>query len=157
MSFELFTLDDVEEFPSNNEDLRVRFLFRNGSDSSAPLRPYPIFARGSQDSMTLEEFGASMKEIAIMDDEQWCKSCHSDLPFCAAYGISNPDSVTATESGLSNSSRAGIIGASVGVGTVLIVAAIAYVVLRLRRRSHTTPEVMASGKASVYSSDSDTA
>lgn len=152
MSFELFTNKDVEEFPSNTDDLRVRFLFRNGSSADAQLRAFPLFGK-SEDSMSWADFVSSMKDVAITSAEEWCNTCQSSLLFCAAYGAA--DAVTTTSSGSSGISSviAGVIGAMVTLAVFSIIGAVAFFAVRGRRASPavTQENVIVERKGSYYS------
>lgn len=157
MSFELFTSQNVKEFPSNTDDLRVRFLFRNGSNPDSQPRPFPLFGK-SEDSMSWSEFVSSMTEISVTTAQQWCNTCQSDLLFCAAY--SAQDAVKTSSSGSSGISNAvaGVIGAMVTLAVFAIIGAVAFFAKRSRRASPAVSHenVVVEGKGSDYShSDTD--
>ncbi|KAH7132147.1 histidine phosphatase superfamily [Dendryphion nanum] len=157
LSFELFTPRDVREFPSDVSDLRVRFLFRNGSDDGEVLRAYPLFGE-SEDSLSWSSFVSSMQKIAITNAKDWCKICQSGLQFCAAYN----DTRTVTESnqgkgsgGISNT-VAGVIGAMVTLGVIAILGGVAFIVLR-HRRTASVPVAVPANEKRGSRSDSDSA
>lgn len=81
MIFELFSDADNPSggYPSESV-LRVRFLFRNGTDDSGPLLQFPIF--GMTD-MGLLEFQEKINEFAVKDTAQWCELCSSHVSFCS--------------------------------------------------------------------------
>lgn len=150
MIFELFTNKDVEEFPSNTDDLRVRFLFRNGSSSDAELRTFPLFGK-SEDSMSWAEFESSMKEVAITSAEEWCYACGSTLLFCAAYAA--PEVLTKSGSSSLSNVVAGVIGAMVTLAVFSIIGAVAFFAMRKRRPSPAVfqENVIVERKGSYYS------
>ncbi|KAL1838631.1 hypothetical protein VTJ49DRAFT_2468 [Mycothermus thermophilus] len=80
MAFELFSPGDATL--SSEEDLRVRFLFRNGTEGS--LTEFPLFGKGEKD-LSWTEFAGAMKELAIDSAADWCSACRSEAVFCAAY------------------------------------------------------------------------
>ncbi|KAH6857143.1 histidine phosphatase superfamily [Chaetomium sp. MPI-CAGE-AT-0009] len=83
MAFELFTPGD-----NNNDDrmdpaaLRVRFLFRNGTDGV--LQQFPLFGSGRAE-LRWGEFVQEMQQIGVSSAEEWCGLCQSEAVFCAAY------------------------------------------------------------------------
>ncbi|KAL2827292.1 histidine phosphatase superfamily [Aspergillus pseudoustus] len=134
MAFELFTDDTVTEFPSVTDDLKVRFLFRNGSDGGAPLTAFPLFG-GEQVTLSWTEFVAAMQERAIATVAEWCGICGNEQGFCAAETGSEAGASAEGQSsggGMSNA-VAGVIGAVVTLGVVGIVAGVAFILLRKRR------------------------
>ncbi|USP79100.1 phosphoglycerate mutase-like protein [Curvularia clavata] len=134
MSFEIFTAQNVSAFPSNTEDLRVRFLFRNGSTAGEEPRAFPLF-NGKEESLSYSEFVGKMEDIAITKPEQWCSTCGSDLLFCEAYAKQgqSPVSTENHQGGGMSNAVAGVIGAMVTLGVVALVSAAAFFVLRKRR------------------------
>lgn len=157
MSFELFTETDVEEFPSTTDDLRVRFLFRNGSDDGAPLRRFNLF-ESSEESMSWADFVSSMTDIAITSAEEWCRICQSDLLFCSAYNKASVSAVPSEHKGMSTA-VAGVIGAMTTLGAVMLIGAIAFVLIRRRsaRQAPVATTQVPFDKRSVYSSGSESA
>lgn len=137
LAFELFTPETATAFPANPDAaLRVRFLFRNGT--AGQLTPFPLFGTG-QDSLAWPDFVAAMKARAVTTAKEWCAVCQSKVTFCAAYkdaGSSATGSGSGGDGGsgggLSNA-VAGVIGAMVTLGVVLILGALAFVLLRKRK------------------------
>ncbi|KAK3706939.1 hypothetical protein LTR37_012438 [Vermiconidia calcicola] len=94
--FELFSSSELGtvEFPSE-EDLWVRFYFRNGTDSEEPYQAYPIFNHGPDSfEMQWTEFEAAMSEIAVGNIGDWCSQCAasysgSDRIFCSYWNASD--------------------------------------------------------------------
>lgn len=131
MSFEIFTPGDVATF-SDATDLRVRFMFRNGSTEGEALTAYPLFG-GQAQSLPYDDFVSKMKEFAITSPEQWCDTCHSDALFCQAYSARNNDLKASREKPDMSNAIAGMIGALVTLGVVGLVGLI--VLFSLKRRA----------------------
>lgn len=151
MTFEVFTPGDVTSFPSV-ADLRVRFLFRNGSTEGEAPTVYPLF--GDQEQSTpYNVFVSKMKEFAITSPEQWCSTCRSDALFCQAYSAQDNVSESGnTHSGISNA-VAGAIGAMVTLGVVSLAASAVFFFLR-RRASAKVALLAQSKNRSISSQDS---
>ncbi|PSN60641.1 phosphoglycerate mutase-like protein [Corynespora cassiicola Philippines] len=151
MAFELFTEADVAEFPDDANDLRVRFLFRNGSDAGAPLQAFPLFG-GVDESYAWQDFSDAMSLFSIETAERWCGLCESELLFCQAYNYQSEAQDVSSSSGGISKAVAGVIGAVVTLAVVGIVGAVAFFVLRRRRAAQPAmAAVPANGKSSVRS------
>lgn len=140
LAFEILTDEDVEEFPSNTDDLKVRFLFRNGSDIGAPLTAFPLFGQ-SETVLPWTEFVEKMGDIAITSPDVWCSSCRSTEDFCAVYNSTlSTGSINPPSGGGSKMSNAvaGVIGAAVTLGAVLI-AGLLFWLIRRRKSSAAAP------------------
>lgn len=89
MVWELFTSQTAAANASYPliSDLRVRFLFRNGSTNSAPLVQYPLFG-GSVDhpDISWTDFLVGSESIMVQKVGDWCDKCGSVTPWCALYG-----------------------------------------------------------------------
>lgn len=137
--FELFTETNMTSFPSNTDDLSVRFLFRNGTDSA--LTAFPIFDR-KDDSMPWKDFQTEFQARAIKTAADWCARCKSTVGWCSQKGIA-PESKTSSTSSTtpttdSNKSKltlaqAGVIGAMTTLGVVALVGAILFFARRGKR------------------------
>ncbi|PVI03641.1 phosphoglycerate mutase-like protein [Periconia macrospinosa] len=133
MAFELVTAENTTEFPSDVNDLSVRFMFRNGS--SGPLTSFPLFGR-SETTTPWAEFVSQMKSRAITSPEQWCNMCNSQEDFCALYGTSSTENAEKSgENGGMSNAVAGVIGAMTTIGVVAIGGAIAFMLFRRRKQS----------------------
>ncbi len=136
MTFELYTDDNSAELPANPEqDLMVRFLFRNGTGESDNLNAYPLFG-GSEESMPYGRFVEELSSRSIKTLGDWCTACQSDKEFCSVAtqsdaAASSPSS--GSGSGLSNGA-AGAIGAVVALAVVAVLAGAAWLVLRRKTR-----------------------
>jgi prostatic aicd phosphatase len=127
MAFELFSTDTAT-FPSDpNSALRVRFFFRNST--FGVLTPFPLFGTG-QDSLTWPDFVTRMQARAITSADEWCSACGSNAVFCPVPQTS-PVSVTGTSGGMSNV-VAGVIGAMVTLGVMVISGLLLFLLLRKR-------------------------
>jgi hypothetical protein len=81
MAFELFTAG--EEF--SKDDLRMRFLFRNGTEGK--LTAFPLFGSGKAD-LSWDEFTSAVQDRAIMSVDGWCDACQSEAAFCSTFKLS---------------------------------------------------------------------
>ncbi|KAL4902056.1 histidine phosphatase superfamily [Aspergillus multicolor] len=148
MAFELFTEEDPSTlnasyftYPAAHDSLRVRFLFRNGSDPSAPLTPIrinPVSYRDENDtSLDWSSFQLIMGQNAINKPEDWCSACESELPLCQALrrvASEHPSIYYGIREGM-RPILAGITGSMVTLGVVGIAAAVgAFLLLRRWRR-----------------------
>ncbi|KEY74586.1 hypothetical protein S7711_05018 [Stachybotrys chartarum IBT 7711] len=144
MAFELFTADDgAQAFPAADDDLQVRFLFRNGSDAGAPLRPFPLFGRADE-SMPWGDFAREMRTRAITDVGAWCDVCSSEADFCSAYATQDEDGRSGGGGAMSNA-VAGVVGAMVTLA-VVGVAGLVFFLLRRRNRKPATEVFVSEGK-----------
>ena len=135
MTFELFTEADTETFPSNPDaDLRVRWLFRNGTAGS--LTEFPLFGT-EETSLPWARFVSEIQKQAITDVGDWCTACASTAEFCAAYKEVNADTTSSGKgkTGLSTA-VAGVIGAVVTLGVVGFVAIAAFFWFRKQKSAH---------------------
>lgn len=121
MTFELYTDGDATPFPKT-DDIKVRFLFHNGttSDSSKPT-PFPLF--GQKDlSLSWQAFADGMNKFAITGQDHWCKACGNTTGVCASTAPAATTSATPSSSSSSggvSKAVAGVIGAIVTLVVVL--------------------------------------
>jgi len=139
MAFELFTEDDVEEFPAE-EDLRIRWMLKNGTEGD--LTAFPLFGQ-DEEVLSYSKFLEEMDSIAIRDVGTWCDVCSATIEFCAAYedetdtseeSENESESESGSKGGMCNA-VAGVIGAMVTLGVVAIVGAAAFIAMRRQKRS----------------------
>jgi hypothetical protein len=145
MAFELYADSDSEDFPAE-DDLRVRFLFKNGTDGE--MKSFSLFGTG-EETLSYATFVDKMNDNAITSVGTWCDRCQSEASFCAAYrGVSaiGVDENTDNKGGMSNV-VAGVIGAMVTLGVVAVAGAVAFVLMKRRKQSTRAVDV----KSSVYS------
>jgi hypothetical protein len=125
MVFELYTEGTSQSMPSA-DDLRVRFLFHNGTtSSSSEPTVYPLFG-GNSSSLTWTDFTSGMNKFAVGDQQSWCTACGNSTGVCAGYSTSSStgngtsDSASASPGG-NNLSPAvnGVIGAMVTLAVIL--------------------------------------
>ncbi|GJC89447.1 testicular acid phosphatase [Colletotrichum liriopes] len=129
MAFELVS-DDAAAFPADvDADLRVRFLFRNGTYGE--LAAFPLFGTG-EETLSWPRFVREMQKRAISTVEEWCSACSSLVSFCAAYQDEAPSSGANNGGGMSNT-VAGVIGAMVTLGVVALAGGTAFFFLKKRR------------------------
>ena len=147
LAFELFTEADTDKFPSNVDDLQLRFLFRNGTRGE--LKSFPLFG-GSEDTMSYKDFQTEMGARAISDPKTWCSTCQSEASFCAQPEYSSSTD-SATDSGSNPTvttsksdksgltvAQAGVVGAMTTLGVVLLLGGLLFFLTR-RRRSAGAP------------------
>ncbi|KAF2735503.1 phosphoglycerate mutase-like protein [Polyplosphaeria fusca] len=144
MVFELFSTgsNTSDTFPSDPEDLWVRFYFHNGTTFSDTLQAYPMFGRGpSGTDMPWLDFQDMMSRIMTNTLSDWCTQCNSPALFC--WGVDDSTiNITMGGRGSSSSSSpavspavAGVIGAAVtlAVAGLLFAAAMLLGGVRLHR------------------------
>lgn len=143
MVFELFVPDSNASFPTSpSTDLRVRFYFKNGTQSD--IEQFPLFGTQDQD-MSYGDFVSELGARSVGKLPQWCGMCGSTEAFCvAANQTSDSTSPSSGGAGSSSSSSgshgsslsnaaAGGIGAGVTLGVVFVVAGLAFLLTRGRR------------------------
>lgn len=136
--FELFSYAETSDvtWPSE-DDLWVRFYFRNGTDTSEPFQSYPLFNNGPDSTdMRWSDFQASMMGIIVGDIGEWCQQCGasysgSDRIFCSYWNASDSiegiiDSFNSGHHGISPA-VSGVIGAIVA----LVIAGLIFAILML--------------------------
>ncbi|KAL1952462.1 hypothetical protein VTO42DRAFT_5295 [Malbranchea cinnamomea] len=165
MVFELLSSADGDDgvdpgFPPHPDDLRVRFLFHNGtlggstasgrSDGDADaLVAYPLFGQ-SETVLPWPDFVRHMQDIGIPTDRrEWCKMCGSTTGECAAI-----DAASDHDGGSISSPVAGLIGALVTLAVILGVQALVLVAggFRLVRKSSVARNVVEVEKNLSFSS-----
>ncbi|KAI2616238.1 phosphoglycerate mutase-like protein [Hypoxylon sp. NC1633] len=129
MVFELFSAtNDASYFPED-DDLWVRFLYRNGTDADTPLTEYPLFGRDNSESrMRWTEFVSRIDDFSVRDVSSWCELCSSLTLFCSALSHSSGTSTSSSSDGGSgNNSNANLSPAVAGViGAVTALAVLAF-------------------------------
>ncbi|KAF1994598.1 phosphoglycerate mutase-like protein [Amniculicola lignicola CBS 123094] len=129
MVFELFSTGESEDFPSNLEDLWVRFFFQNGTDYQDTLQAYPMFGRGpSGTDMPWSEFQDMMSRTMLTSIVDWCQSCNSGALFCSGADGTTVTLITNTYGGKKtpvSPTVAGVIGAVVTLAIAGLLFAVA--------------------------------
>ncbi|KAJ6442961.1 histidine acid phosphatase [Purpureocillium lavendulum] len=151
MAFELFT-EEGSSFPADPAaDLRVRWLFRNGT--AGKLTGFPLFGTGEV-SLPWPRFVSEMQKRAISDVGAWCDQCASTADFCAAYKDDGEAGAKSNGGGGGGGGMskavAGVIGAMVTLAVVAVVGGVAWLVLRRRRAGRKVED-----KTSVRSGSTD--
>lgn len=140
LAFELFTEADVDTFPSDPADLRVRFLFRNGTTT---LKTFPLFGN-SEDTMSYADFKTQLGARAISNVKDWCAMCQSEADFCsldqyAASSSSSSNGAAKSGGGKSSSgltvAQAGVVGAMTTLGVVALLGALAFLLTRRKSKA----------------------
>ncbi|KAK3386976.1 histidine phosphatase superfamily [Podospora didyma] len=123
MVFELFSVGGSESLYPSTDQLRVRFLYRDGTDSTQALNGYSLFDSGPHNYvMNYTGFVDSMDQVGLQTPTDWCNLCGQSL-LCSSWNPggpnsnsgSNPTLVTAGDNGRTAISPpiAGVIGAVV--------------------------------------------
>ena len=83
MVFEIFSnSNNTNDFPSE-DDLQVRFFFRNGTADSQNLQEYPLFGYGPDRSViSWTDFRNTVADFAILNTGHWCYVCGAQTSFC---------------------------------------------------------------------------
>lgn len=144
MSFELYTEANMTTFPSNTDDLRVRFLFKNGTDGT--ITEFPLFDL-NETSLSWKDFKTQFDARAIQSYGVWCAECQTTANFCSQRGIA-PDSTFASSTTTNTTAscekeskskltlaQAGAIGAMVTLGIVSLAAACGFFFTRRGKRT----------------------
>lgn len=145
MIFELFTLNEMKDGSvPGADDMRVRFLYRNGTGDNVPLNEYPLFGRKTSDAaLSFADFSTVVSKFAIKDLTEWCSICSAITLFCTGLGSLGSNGTASTISGPSGGSMnsplsptaAGLVGAGCGIAVMLLAGAAAAVLggFRVRR------------------------
>ncbi|KAJ5974779.1 hypothetical protein N7481_008486 [Penicillium waksmanii] len=137
MAWELVTNDEGTGMPPTS-DIRVRFVFHNGSDigDSAKLLAYPLFGQSTIE-LPWSQFVDKTNEFAITSQQQWCDACGNSTGICASSSGAGDGSSSASSVG-SCSGRgmslgvAGVIGALVTLGVLVGLLILSMVIFGLR-------------------------
>ncbi|PNS18383.1 Lysosomal acid phosphatase [Sphaceloma murrayae] len=158
MAFELFSEGNDTAFPANvDNDLKVRFLFRNGS--GVAINSFPMFGQ-QEKSLSYGDFRTRMEGRAVTTVEQWCSTCGSLADFCVAANGTSAAAGQAQVGGsggqkLSNAAAGGI-GAGVTLAVVAVLAGLVALVMRKRARRSGTAAPSVAAKAEKRGSGSET-
>lgn len=140
MVFELVTNSSSSSAKLSPDDVGVRFRFANGSASAegeTQLVTFPLFGLG-ETVLPWSTFSKEMGGIAVADTAHWCQLCGSTTGACAPVGSDAGVTLNAGGSGSSVISMpiAGVIGALVTLGALLVAGGLAMAVggVRLVRK-----------------------
>ncbi|KAK1999725.1 phosphoglycerate mutase-like protein [Colletotrichum falcatum] len=113
--------DDADAYPTE-ENLYVRFLYRENAEPNTPFKEYALF--GLADTETRVPYGRFKQEMLGfgVDVSAWCRICGSVQPFCQ-WRNAQPTVGEAIRSAVEKPFVAGIIGAVI-VLAVLGLAAV---------------------------------
>lgn len=138
MVFELFSDMDTPagDYP-NESALKVRFLFRNGTENNVDLIHFPIFG---QAELTLKEFNDAINAFAVKDTKGWCELCDATASFCpkdantgkAEEGSGNTGTNSESDSQPLSPGAAGAVGAVAAIVVVLLGLGVAMAVFGVR-------------------------
>lgn len=166
MVFEMYSDANNASFPANpNDDLKVRFMMRNGSDAGTPLTNYPLWGEGNL-NVTYGTFVNKMSNLAVKTPASWCAKCGSLQTFCAAANVTAANSGDASaagstgsgnassgSTGLSNAAAGGI-GAGVTLAVVGLLAGLAFLLFGRKRKATAAAPVAHERKGSGSESSS---
>lgn len=139
MAWELVTNSTSNAFPAESE-ISVRFIFHNGTitGSSTPEQ-YPLFGQSSV-VLPWTDFAEQTKRIAVTTQDQWCQACGNTDSQCPAASVQS----TGNSGGMSKA-VAGVVGAMVTLGVILILEALFFLVggftITKRRKADVGSEV----------------
>lgn len=122
MAWELVTNSTSDAFPAESE-ISVRFIFHNGTitGSSTPDQ-YSLFGQSST-VLPWTDFVEQTKKIAVTNQDQWCQACGNTDSQCPAASVQS----TRNSGGMSKA-VAGVVGAMVTLGVILILEALFFLV-----------------------------
>ena len=108
MAFELLTTSG--DAKPKADDINVRFLFANGTADADLLKPFPLFGQ-KETTLSWNDFKSGMGAFSIQGKDAWRKVCgnESTADVGSDGGMSRP--------------VAGVVGACVTLGVVLLVLA----------------------------------
>lgn len=146
MTFEMHTTS-TEQKPKT-DDIRVRFLYSNGTASDSSLKQFPVFGK---DSQSWSDFQTGMSKFAISNTDEWCKPCGGNTGQCAERSTSGDSKNASTSSQHGNGipkAVAGVIGALVTLAVILGLETLVIVFcnIRLIKKRKVQPVVEGSGK-----------
>ncbi|KAF2162634.1 hypothetical protein M409DRAFT_26876 [Zasmidium cellare ATCC 36951] len=160
--FELFSYSNAS-FPAE-EDLWVKFYFRNGTSDEDAYQSYSLFDLGpSQAELPWADFQQQMAAISVGSVGEWCTLCGATNLFCSAYNASQTRSWLDGSGSFNNSHRglapalAGLIGALVAlaVAACLFAASMLLFGIRLHRRRSPKSELGGFKGGAKMASDQD--
>lgn len=162
VAIELLTANSTV-FPSDpDNDLLVRFLFRNGT-TQGDAAVYPLFGHESPqfDTMPWGQFRTSMQTAIgkLNSTEQWCGICGSSAPFCSMLTSIGPAVIISPENAASKKDKlspaaAGGVGAVCALAVVAIGALLAALLgVRLRRKTSSPTFVPATTEKSALAKE----
>ncbi|KAF2120684.1 histidine phosphatase superfamily [Lophiotrema nucula] len=133
MIFELFSMgQNNSAFPSNADDLWVRFYFQNGTNYQDSLQSYPMFGRGpSGTDMPWLDFQDMMSRIMTNQLSDWCSQCDSGSLFCWGVDDSTINITMTGRGGGSNYKISPAVGGVIGAVVTLAVAGIIFAIAML--------------------------
>ncbi|KAF2856277.1 phosphoglycerate mutase-like protein [Plenodomus tracheiphilus IPT5] len=134
MVFELYSTGENADFPTNNEDLWVRFYYHNATRGfqEDKIVTYPILGNGpSGTDIPWREFESVVQSFSV-ERVEWCGSCDSPAVFCEGVngGAQDPlrnEPATSWRRGKVSPAVAGVIGAIVA----LVVAGLLFALVAL--------------------------
>lgn len=136
MVWELVTDNDGTGIPDTS-DIKVRFMFHNGTSirDSTQLQAYSLFGQ-SLIELPWTQFVENTNQFAISSQSKWCEACGNSTGICASsssVGDSSSSSSADSHSGRGMSlGVAGVIGAMVTLGVLLVLFILSMFIFGLR-------------------------
>ncbi|KAB8342803.1 hypothetical protein FH972_022401 [Carpinus fangiana] len=133
MTFELYTDADVSTYPTTADDVRVRFMYNNGTTTVAQAPTvYPLFGQQSL-NLSWADFAGNMSAFSIGSTEHWCSACGNSTGVCAPFSATAAASSSSSGNGNGLSPAVnGVIGAMVTLAVILLIEGLIVLVGGLR-------------------------
>ncbi|KAF2404204.1 phosphoglycerate mutase-like protein [Trichodelitschia bisporula] len=149
MLFELFAPNGSSPSPQA-EDLRVRFLFKNGTaGEGAPPVAFPLFG-GSEMDVSYPVFVEKLSKFAVTTTEDWCSKCRNTAGVCAGASVAGTKSAKQDKKGGISAAIGGVIGAMVTLAVVLGLLALVMLVGGLTVvKKHKAPKGVQAGSGEL--------
>lgn len=138
MVLELVTNATGSSFPES-KDISVRFMFHNGTiTGSDEPTVYPLYGQ-PKTVLPWSEFVSKTKEMAVVNDNQWCQMCGNSDGKCASSSSGSASTSSSSTGGSGGISPAvgGVIGAMVTLAVILGLQALFFLVggFRIAKRT----------------------
>jgi len=125
--FELFSRRNTSDFPTNLEDLWVRFSFHNGSAYDGHLTSFPIFGNGpSRTDVMWSEFQDMFSRVMIGSLKGWCDTCQSSSLFCWGVDDEGSNTLRMPDSRGKGKTVSPAVGGVIGAIVTLVVAGLLF-------------------------------
>lgn len=121
-----------EAVPSAS-DIKVRFLFHNGTSESGAtdLQPYPLFNKGVVE-IPWSDFVDSASKFAVSTQQQWCEVCGDSTGACASVAQPTASIRQSSSTGGMSLAVAGVIGAVVTLAVIVGLASLIMLIFGIR-------------------------
>ncbi|KAF1944502.1 phosphoglycerate mutase-like protein [Clathrospora elynae] len=155
--FELFSTGDNVDFPTDPQDLWVRFSFHNGTAyENKQLVAFPILGNGpSNTDMQWPVFLDMFSPIAMTSLPEWCETCDSPSLFCWGIEERNDTFVLPVTGGSEKKKVAPVVAGVIGAVVTLAVAGLFFAAamliggIRFHRVQHNSQSALGGFKGSA--------